>query len=203
MARTRPWLRKRAEHSPELVALARQRQDVGARADLKVASAYDTGLPDGSIDVIFCIALIHHLDIAAVRTEMRRILAKDGLIIVSEPIGLSHGYNRIRALLPSRETISDHEHPLTRDEFAALTESFQVEGARLLSPSTAAAGGFGSACPRRRWARTLENRPLDFAELQSSAKVRDCDYAVAQRPSLGLRFPGDASQIPGSRKKFI
>jgi SAM-dependent methyltransferase len=117
--------------SPELVALARQRvQDAGVKADLRVASAYETGLPDRSIDVIFCMALIHHLDIATLRTEMHRILAKDGFIIVSEPIRFSAGYNRARALLPSHETVSDHEHPLTRDEFAALIETFQVESAR-------------------------------------------------------------------------
>jgi SAM-dependent methyltransferase len=117
--------------SPDLVALARHRlQGSNVTADLRVASAYDTGLPDGSIDVIFCIALIHHLDITAVRAEMQRILARDGFIIVSEPVRFSAGYGRVRALFPAQEIVSDHEHPLTRNEFTALTESFQVEEAR-------------------------------------------------------------------------
>jgi SAM-dependent methyltransferase len=47
--------------SPDLVSLARQRLDgAGLSADLRVASAYATGLPDRSVDVIFSISLIHH-----------------------------------------------------------------------------------------------------------------------------------------------
>ena len=49
--------------SPELIELAKQRmQQAQTNADLRLASAYKTGLPDHSVDVIFCVALIHHLD---------------------------------------------------------------------------------------------------------------------------------------------
>ncbi len=117
--------------SPELIDLARQRiRNARVEATLRVGSAYDTGLPDQSVDVIFCIALIHHLDIAAVRDEMRRILARGGIIILSEPIRFSAVYNRLRSLLPAREDVSDHEHPLTKHELAAFTRPFEVEGMR-------------------------------------------------------------------------
>ncbi len=117
--------------SPELVDLSRQRlRSAGVEAALRVGSAYDTGLPDQSVEVIFCIALIHHLDIAAVRDEMLRILTRDGVIILSEPIRFSAVYNRLGNLLPARKNISDHEHPLTSNELATFTTCFKVEGTR-------------------------------------------------------------------------
>ena len=69
--------------SPDLIALARKRlNDANLEARLEVGSAYDTGLPDESVDVIFCIALIHHLDIPRVVEEMARILVKGGVVIL-------------------------------------------------------------------------------------------------------------------------
>ena len=76
--------------SPDLIALARKRlNDANLEARLEVGSAYDTGLPDESVDVIFCIALIHHLDIARVVEEMARILVSGGVVILREPIRFS------------------------------------------------------------------------------------------------------------------
>jgi len=111
--------------SPEMVGLTRQRLALaGIEATVQVGSAYETGLPDASVDVIFCINLIHHLDIEQVRKEMRRILAKDGVIVLQEPIRFSRLYARIRSLLPVRRDISEYEHPLTRSEFRAISQPF-------------------------------------------------------------------------------
>src|ERR1700692_2581496 len=52
---------------------------------VEVRSAYDAGLPDGSVDTIFCIALIYHLDIARVLREMPRTSAKDGKLSRRSP----------------------------------------------------------------------------------------------------------------------
>lgn len=111
--------------SPDLIDLAKCRaQKACVVADLRVSSAYDTGLPDHSIDVIFCIALIHHLEIPRVLQEMARILREGGYIILKEPIRFSNMYDRLRKLLPSRMDISDYEHPLTSDEFKSLTQKY-------------------------------------------------------------------------------
>ena len=52
--------------STDLVDRARRRlQNYGideTGANLQAASAYDTGLPPDSVDVVFSIALLHHLD---------------------------------------------------------------------------------------------------------------------------------------------
>jgi SAM-dependent methyltransferase len=117
--------------SPELIALARQRLVLAnSEATVKVGSAYETGLPDASVDVIFCIALIHHLEIDRVHKEMRRILARNGRIILREPIRFSQAYARLRNLFPTRDNVSEYEHPLTRTEFAAISKSFTTEGTR-------------------------------------------------------------------------
>jgi SAM-dependent methyltransferase len=117
--------------SPDLIALARQRlNDAGLEARLEVGSAYDTGLPDGSVDVIFCIALIHHLDIARVVEEMTRILAPGGVVILQEPVRFSRVYAFLRGLLPAHEDISEFEHPLTHEELRTLTERFKVREQR-------------------------------------------------------------------------
>jgi SAM-dependent methyltransferase len=117
--------------SPELIGLARQRLDgAGLNADLRVASAYGTGLPDRSVDVIFSISLIHHLDIGQVAQEMLRVLAKGGRAILKEPIRFSAGYSRLRHLLPARGDISEYEHPLTRAEFSNVCAPFKPESVR-------------------------------------------------------------------------
>jgi 2-polyprenyl-3-methyl-5-hydroxy-6-metoxy-1,4-benzoquinol methylase len=117
--------------SPELMTLAQQRLDGhGVSATLQVGSAYETGLPDRSVDVVFCIALVHHLQIPMVRDEMRRILKADGAIIVSEPIRFSSSYARLRNLLPVAEDVSDFEHPLTLSEVDELVQGFDTEGTR-------------------------------------------------------------------------
>jgi len=117
--------------SPELVALAQERlRRSGQEATLRVGSAYDTGLENGSVDVIFCIALIHHLDIKRVRDEMLRILRRGGVVVLKEPIRFSKTYASLRGWLPAQENVSDFEHPLTREELAAMTEAFEVQETR-------------------------------------------------------------------------
>ena len=117
--------------SSEMVALTRQRIALaGIDATVQVGSVYETGLPDASVDIIFCINLIHHLDIEQVLQEMRRILAKDGVIVLQEPIRFSRLYASIRSLLPDRRDVSEYEHPLTRSEFAAINRLFNADGTR-------------------------------------------------------------------------
>jgi ubiquinone/menaquinone biosynthesis C-methylase UbiE len=62
--------------SPDLIALAQERiHRERVQAELKVGSAYQTELLDGSVDVIFCMSLIHQLNIPMAVAEMRRTLS--------------------------------------------------------------------------------------------------------------------------------
>jgi ubiquinone/menaquinone biosynthesis C-methylase UbiE len=117
--------------SPDLIAIAEKRlNDANLQASVSAGDAYNTGLSDESVDIIFCAALIHHLDINLVRDEMWRILRKGGFIVLKEPIRFSKGYARLRGLLPAHGDISEYEHPLTQEELATMTKPFKVTGTR-------------------------------------------------------------------------
>ena len=114
--------------SPDLIELARQRlSSYGLTGDLRAGSAYATELPDESIDVVFSMALLHHLDLPAARNEIYRILRPGGLFILREPIRFSRTMNSLRKLFPAPEAdISDYEHPMTRNELAVVTQGFTL-----------------------------------------------------------------------------
>jgi SAM-dependent methyltransferase len=117
--------------SPDLVDLARRRlQSYGideTGAKLQVASAYATGLPPDSVDVVFSIALLHHLDLPRARQEIFRILRPGGRLILREPVRFSPTLNVLRKLFPAPQgEISDFEHPLTRDELRVVMQGFTL-----------------------------------------------------------------------------
>jgi len=114
--------------SPDLIQLAQQRiNSYGLTATVRPGSAYDTELPDESVDVVFSMALLHHLDLPKARNEIYRILRPGGLFILREPIRFSRTMNSLRKLFPAPEAdISDYEHPMTRDELATVTQGFTL-----------------------------------------------------------------------------
>jgi len=150
--------------SPDLIAFAQERiHRERVQAELKVGSAHQTELPDGSVDVIFCMSLIHLLDIPLAVSEMHRILKPDGFVVVKEPICFSRLYAKVRTLFPVGEDVSLYEHPLTRTEFHQLHESFEVSGLRLFRLPFAA------------MPRYLGVRPRAFMKA-SDFMLRHCHY---------------------------
>jgi len=118
--------------SPDLVQLARLRlSSYGLAATLQTGSAYSTGLPNESVDVVFSMALLHHLDLPVAHNEIYRILRPGGLFILREPIRFSRAMNSLRRLFPAPEAdISDYEHPMTRDELSIVTQGFTIVAQR-------------------------------------------------------------------------
>jgi len=117
--------------SPELIVIAHERlRKYGVDADLHTASAYETGLPDESVDVVFCMSVLHHLQLDRVKNEIRRILKPDGLFILKEPVRFSKTMERLRKLFAPREDVSEFEHPLNSKELNSLAEGFQVRASR-------------------------------------------------------------------------
>lgn len=117
--------------SAELVELAGRRlQSYGmddGTATVRVGSAYDTGLPDDSVDIVFSMALLHHLDLPKARAEIVRILRPGGRFILREPVRFSRTMNSLRKLFPApKADISEFEHPMTRDELAIVSQGFTV-----------------------------------------------------------------------------
>ena len=117
--------------SPHLIAVAEERlRKYGVDAELRVASAYETQLLDGSVDVVFCMSLLHHLQLDRIKSEIIRILKPDGLFIFKEPIRLSWTMKQLRRLFPSREDVSEFEYPLNSKQLNELVEGFDVLASR-------------------------------------------------------------------------
>lgn len=114
--------------SPDLIELAHRRMSsYGLAATIRQGSAYATELADESVDIVFSMALLHHLDLPIVRKEIYRILRPGGRLILREPVRFSSTMNKLRNLFPAPEAdISDYEHPMTRQELAIIMQGFTV-----------------------------------------------------------------------------
>lgn len=119
--------------SPELIEIGRRRLSVnGIDSGVRfiTASVYDIPLEDESVDVIFGIAILHHLELPLAAREAKRILRKGGRAIFKEPVRNSATLDFVRGLIPYRAPdVSPFERPL-RDaelkEFASGFASYRV-----------------------------------------------------------------------------
>jgi SAM-dependent methyltransferase len=117
--------------SPELIAIARLRaHKYGVEAELRVGSAYETQLAEESVDVVFCMSLIHHLEINRVKNEIWRVLKLGGRFIFKEPVRLSRTMKQLRRLFPPAEDVSEYEYPLNQDQLDELVSGFEVLACR-------------------------------------------------------------------------
>jgi ubiquinone/menaquinone biosynthesis C-methylase UbiE len=114
--------------SEDLLRLARRRLEVNNRhgeATFIAGSAHDLPFPDSSIDVVFGIAILHHLDLALVSREVRRVLKPGGHAIFQEPVRNSKVIAFLRSLVPYRaQDISPYERPLTDAEIKQFASGF-------------------------------------------------------------------------------
>ena len=114
--------------SEDLLKLAQRRLDVNGRhggATFIAGSAHDLPFPDESIDLVFGIAILHHLDLALVAREVRRVLKPGGRAIFQEPVRNSKVIRFLRGLIPYRAPdISPYERPLTDREVAEFARGF-------------------------------------------------------------------------------
>jgi SAM-dependent methyltransferase len=104
--------------SDSLLRLARRRLAANdVRAALLVGSAHELPMPDASVDLVFGIAILHHLDLDRVGQEVRRVLKPGGRAIFQEPIRNSAAVRAVRRLIPYRgDDVSPYERPLTTAE---------------------------------------------------------------------------------------
>lgn len=104
--------------SEELLALAERRlaANLCRRAMLLLGSAHALPLRDESVDIVFGIAILHHLDLELASREVQRVLKKGGRAIFQEPMRNSKLLARLRRLFPLRADVSPVERPLTDRE---------------------------------------------------------------------------------------
>ena len=114
--------------SPELVELGQQRlalHGFAASAELRVGSAHELPVEDESIDVVFGMAILHHLDLPLASREVFRVLKKGGRAIFLEPVRNSRVVRFVRNLIPyTAPDISPFERPLTDAELEEFARNF-------------------------------------------------------------------------------
>jgi ubiquinone/menaquinone biosynthesis C-methylase UbiE len=114
--------------SEALLRLARQRltaNDISRDAVFAIASAHDLPFASGSIDVVFGIAILHHLDLQRAAAEVHRILKPGGRAIFQEPVRNSRVLRVLRRLIPYHAPdVSPFERPLTDSELQQLASRF-------------------------------------------------------------------------------
>lgn len=115
--------------SPDLIEIAKNRLAANnLDAHFRAVSAYATEMPDGSVDVVFCIAILHHLELAKAQREILRILKPGGLLIIEEPVRDSGTYEFLRKLIPySMHVNSEFERPFKKEELDSFCAVFQCE----------------------------------------------------------------------------
>lgn len=119
---------KALDISPELVEVARRRlqvNDADENVEFVVGSAHDMPLADESVDVVFGIAILHHLDLKLSAREVRRVLRKGGRAIFQEPVRNSGFVKFVRGLIPyNSPEVSPFERPLSDRELAEYADGF-------------------------------------------------------------------------------
>ena len=120
--------------SEDLLRLGQRRLAVSGReggATFIAASAHDLPFPDESVDVVFGMAILHHLDLDLVAREVHRILKWGGRAIFKEPVRNSALIRLLRSLIPYRAPdISPYERPLTDAEVERFARSFSSRSVR-------------------------------------------------------------------------
>jgi SAM-dependent methyltransferase len=112
--------------SAELLAVARKRLEVNGcnQVELLIGSAHTLPLPDESIDVVFGMAILHHLDLELSGREVRRVLKRGGRGIFKEPVRNSKLLGRLRKFFPMQADVSPFERPLTDVEIKDFANPF-------------------------------------------------------------------------------
>ncbi|MDQ6652351.1 MAG: asparagine synthase (glutamine-hydrolyzing) [Acidobacteriota bacterium] len=114
--------------SNPIMEVARQRllkNDVLSNVTFVNGSAHNIPLADESVDMVFGIAILHHLHLQLVSREILRILKKGGRAIFQEPVRNSRVIRLLRGLIPYQaEDVSPYERPLTDEELADFAHGF-------------------------------------------------------------------------------
>jgi SAM-dependent methyltransferase len=122
--------------SPDLLDIAARRMDLHMYRDhdFKVGSAHDLPVQDASVDVVFGIAILHHLDLALASKEVFRVLKPGGRAIFLEPVRNSKLIWFIRRLIPYQQAdVSPFERPLTANELTEFAGPFSSSRTRCFS----------------------------------------------------------------------
>lgn len=100
-----------------------EKQGLTGYASARVMDAEALEYPDGSVDVISCSGVLHHLDTERALRSWARCLKDDGYVVLFEPLAFHPVAALFRLLTPSMRT--PDEHPLRSRDFALMRKYFR------------------------------------------------------------------------------
>jgi ubiquinone/menaquinone biosynthesis C-methylase UbiE len=119
---------KSMDISTASIQIAKQRliaNKVTSNVNFFVGSAHYIPLADESIDMVFGIAILHHLDLSLIAPEVKRVLRKGGRGIFQEPVRNSKFIQFVRTLIPYKSPdASPFERPLTDEELIEFAQGY-------------------------------------------------------------------------------
>jgi SAM-dependent methyltransferase len=92
------------------------------RAKGMVMNAEDLTFEPGSVDMIVCTGVLHHLDVEKSAKTFSKVLKSDGRVVMMEPLAWNPAAALYRQVTPSMRT--EFEHPLKPVDFKILRRHF-------------------------------------------------------------------------------
>ena len=185
------WFARRGAHvtaidiSPESVADQRILMEAyNVQMSLRVADAMHTPFPDGSFDLIYGNAILHHLDSDGCAREIARLLAPGGVAVFREVQAGNVFLRLFRRLTPFWRT--PDEHPLVEKDYGIYRRHFHRVDVT--------AHVFASMLylfAHRMWAMSLRLMRIDRWPAESRTLLRACDHV----DYFLARIPGMSSQM--------
>jgi SAM-dependent methyltransferase len=102
-----------------------QAQKLGVCCDFRKMDAHDLQFADGSLDMVFGVAILHHLEFGCALREIHRVLRDRGKIVFLEPLRHNPVARVVRWLTPHART--PDELPLGRPELRLIARNFEVD----------------------------------------------------------------------------
>jgi len=102
-----------------------QATKLGVSCDFRKMDAHDLEFADGSLDLVFGVAILHHLEFACAMREIHRVLRDGGKIMFVEPLRHNPVARLVRWATPHART--PDELPLGRPELRLIEQNFEVD----------------------------------------------------------------------------
>lgn len=91
----------------------------------QLMDAHKLQFPDNSFDLVYGLAILHHLTLSEALAEIDRVLRPGGRIVFAEPLAMNPVAMLVRWLTPFART--EDERPFGLSDIAALREHFDIE----------------------------------------------------------------------------
>jgi SAM-dependent methyltransferase len=102
-----------------------QSAKLGFTGDFCKMDAHELEFADATFDMIFGVAILHHLDFARAMREIHRVLRKGGKIVFMEPLRHNPVARLVRWATPNART--PDELPLGRAELRLIGRNFETD----------------------------------------------------------------------------